>query len=547
MIRAFLAVASLALLFLLVGAARVGLAGDYADPVHRITAQDEALYAASAIHAATAGGWLTPRFMGRYALYKPPLLIWAAGLSARVLGISRLALRLPSALACALALGIIFLWAAELRSWQAAVCAALLVASNHLWHVLGSMCMTDALLVAFSTAALYSLFCDPWLESRAGLWCFSAAVAAAILTKSVAGFVPLAASALYCIVAPPKYRPRAARMWLAAGLALALAAPWFLYQLAAHPRWFWTEQVLVEILGYGAAAPPQTSHENQALFYLMRLALLDPVLLALFLVALPGLFRELRRRTPGALLVTCWLAVLAASVLVWQYRNVTYLLPVAAPLAIAGAAYGPFSDPRATRWMLALALAALAAKMAAPAMPWGISFARGTVQPVAPLVSSYCARNRANELILVDVDDDLYSAALPLAHLRYCLVDARAGAGPYAMDFASMGVSVTADQFNHLDRWVPIFRARLKEWGLDSPSPIATLILAASPEELAGIVRAHPDSDFLVPGRYGAAIHAAAATHQIVPVGSTGVAPHWLLLAYHSHPRPTLPAWSCGL
>lgn len=541
--RAFLAVAAVALLFLLVRAARVGLAGDYLDPVRRITAQDEALYASSAIHMATEGGWLTPRFMGRYALYKPPLLIWTAGLSARLLGVSRLALRLPAALACALSLGLIFLWTAELRSWQAAAAAALLVASNHLWHVLGSFCMTDALLVAFFIAALYALYGDPWLESRRALWGFAAAVAAAILTKSVAGILPLAALALYWLAAPPKYRPRLARAALAAGLALALAAPWFLYQLAVHGRWFWTEQVMVEILGYGAAAPPQISHENQALFYFMRMALVDPVLLAVFLVALPGFFGELRRRSPGALLLACWLVVLGASVLVWQYRNITYLLPMAPAMAIAAAAYGPFSAPRTTRWMLALALAALAAKAVTPAMPWGLSFARGTVQPVAPLVSDYCSRNRGNELILVGVDDDLYASALPLARLRYCLVGAGAASGPYAMDFPAMGIAVTADQFDHLDRWQPAFRTRLKEWGLDSGDPIASLILVPSPARLSETIATHPEADFLIPDRYRAAIDAAAATHQLVPAGPA----HWLLLSRQVRPCLARPGWSCGL
>ena len=56
---------------------------------------------------------------------------------------------------------------AALLLWVA--CAALLIASNHVWHVLGGMCMTDGLLVAFYTAALYALFSDPWLESRGAL------------------------------------------------------------------------------------------------------------------------------------------------------------------------------------------------------------------------------------------------------------------------------------------------------------------------------------------------------------------------------------------
>src|SRR5207244_3800682 len=93
--RAFIAVALLALACLLLRSARVGLAGDYVDPIGKVTAQDEALYAHSAIHMAAEGNWLTPMFMGRYALYKPPLLLWMSGWSARLFGISRLFIRLP--------------------------------------------------------------------------------------------------------------------------------------------------------------------------------------------------------------------------------------------------------------------------------------------------------------------------------------------------------------------------------------------------------------------------------------------------------------------
>ena len=268
--RAFAAAAVFALACLLARSARVGLAGDYLDPVGRIGAQDEAVYASSAIHAAVAGGWLTPEFMGRMALYKPPLLVWMSGLSARLAGVSRLALRFPIALLCALAAGLVFWWAAEARSIQAGAAAVLLLASNHLWHVLGSMCLTDGLLAAFFTAAMYCLFADPWLESRAAFWGFAGAVGAAILTKSVAGVLPLGILALYWLAAPRNRRPALGRVCAAAGAALALAAPWFVYQALAHHRWFWTEHVAIEVLGYGAGAPPQTSQENQVLFYVMR-------------------------------------------------------------------------------------------------------------------------------------------------------------------------------------------------------------------------------------------------------------------------------------
>src|SRR5689334_18345520 len=95
---AFCVAALLAMACLLLRASRVGLAGDFVDPIGKISAQDEALYSNSSISAALHGGWLTPRFMGRFALYKPPLLVWASGLSARVFGIGRIGLRFPVAL-----------------------------------------------------------------------------------------------------------------------------------------------------------------------------------------------------------------------------------------------------------------------------------------------------------------------------------------------------------------------------------------------------------------------------------------------------------------
>src|SRR3954451_13476756 len=117
--RALISVALLALACLLIRAARVGLAGDYIDPISKITAQDEALYGHSAIAMARDGDWLTPRFMGRFALYKPPLLVWLSAVSGKLLGISRLSLRLPVAIISALALGLLFLWGAEIGGFQA--------------------------------------------------------------------------------------------------------------------------------------------------------------------------------------------------------------------------------------------------------------------------------------------------------------------------------------------------------------------------------------------------------------------------------------------
>ena len=540
--RALCGVALLALACLLVRAARVGIAGDYIDPISKITSQDEAMYAHSAIVMAREGDWLTPRFMGRYALYKPPLLVWAAAASGKLLGVSRVSLRLPIALLSALALGLIFLWAAEVAGWQAGAAACALVLSNHLWHTLAGLCMTDGLLLACYIAAFYALFWDPWLESRVALGGFSAAVAGAILTKGIAGILPLAVLGLYWLAARRQERPTFLRVCLAGALALAFAAPWFLYQFAVHPRWFWTEHIAVEILGFGAGAPPQTSQENQALFYLMRLAGTDPILLAFAASAIPAFLSDLRRRTGAPVLLAAWLAVMLAAVLGWQYRNASYLLPLVPALALLAAGWSPFRTRRYAPWMLVALAAAWQIKVSAPDLPWGLDFRAGTVQVAAPTLSDYCAQARGNELIVLDLSDDLYAAALPLARLRYATVEPLAAPpGPYAMPFAEMGLTLTVAQFNDLARYTPAFRSRLREWGLDSGAPIGTLIKARTEAELADLIRAHPESDFLITGAYR---HATDSAPQEV-IGTPGDL--LLLLSRIPVARKSPPAWTCRM
>ena len=392
--------------------------------------------------------------MGRFALYKPPLLAWAAGFSARIAGVSRLALRFPVALACSLALGLIFLWAAELRSWQAGVCAAALLASSHLWHVLASLCMTDGLLVAFFIAALYCLYSDPWLESKAGLWGFAAAVAGAILTKSVAGVLPLMVLGLYWLAAPPRYKPAFWRVCLAgalsrgAGVALVhlpVPGPSPLVLHRAHRSrdpGLWRRR---------AAA-------NQRRF--------PPVLLPLTPgPARPGPGSGSAGRPPGLRQRAVEALGRSHPAGMLGRRGAALGLRLAVSQRVVSAAAhshagdsgdvvtARFPRPRPQWWLLLMAGGVLVWKAMMPATPWGMSFARGTVQPVAPIVSTYCQQERANELIIVGMDDDLYATVLPLPRLRYALEGAPPAEGPYAMGFAQMGIVLTAPQFNHLDQW----------------------------------------------------------------------------------------------
>jgi len=270
-------------------------------------------------------------------------------------------------------------------------------------------------------------------------------------------------------------------------LAIALAAPWFIYRLAAHGRWFRAEPVNVEMLAFGAGRPPQTSEESHLAFYASRMALLDPVLMVLAVSALFAFWQAVRRRSAAALLLLLWLALPMAAAFKWQYRNVTYLLPAIPAMAILAAAYNPLCSGRSARWMMTLVAAAFVAKAAMPQATWGLWFGPGTKVEASRAESDYCARGRGNQLVLVDIADEMYASLLPLPGIHY--------------------------------------------------------VNEGSIEDVAMLIRARPDSDFLLPERYRAVVAAsAAASHHLVTV-SPG---RFLLLS-----RRALPAaaakWSCRL
>ena len=495
-----------------------GVATGFIDPVGRVRSQDEAVYAHSAIRMAQTAHWLTPGFMGRHALYKPPLLFWLSGLSVGLLGPSPLSLRIPSLLAGALAAALLFAWLRPSVSLPAAAAAALLLVSNPLFHRVSRRCLTDALLALCLVAAMYALSRDPSLARRRSFWAFSALSAAAILAKGIAGLLPLLILLWFALLRRRGDHPSARRIAQTALLTAALAAPWFLYQLAVHPRWFWAEFIGGEIFTFGLASPYQTSSESPVVFYLHRLFFTDPLLCLLALTALPALrgagVQPASRCHPPTLLLS-WAAVVSAAMLLFQYRNASYLSLLVPVLALIAVAYGPlFSGRRATVAAAALGLVFLI-KAASPLRLWGLDFRAGTTVAAAPVLDAYARMHRPNELILVSPDDEFYSAVLPLPRIRYCFIDPADSTPSYGPDFRYLGIHVTAAQFLDLDRWRPVFRQRLRTWNLDADEPLATALTVRSPAELAALIAASSRSDFFLPTSLRAALEPPTqATHR---------------------------------
>ena len=221
----------------------------------------------------------------------------------------------------------------------------------------------------------------------------------------------------------------------------------------------------------------------------------------------------LRKRPPAELLLACWLAVALGAGLLWHYRNAVYLLPALPALAILAGGYGQLFTRRGGTALAVLAVI-FAVKANNTGRPWSLSFAQETVPP-AKVLGDYCRQRRANDLIIVDPDDAFYATLLPLARVRYCYLAPDVPAGRYRLDFRGMGIMVTAREFAEFPRHEPAFRDRLRQWGLDSPEPLATVILARDSNEVARVVAAHPESDFLVPARLGL----EAPAHSVIAEG----------------------------
>ncbi len=448
---------------------QVGLAETYVDPVAKIPAQDEAVYASTAMHMAQSGGWLTPMFLGRYAFYKPPLLYWVAGLSAKLFGPSLWALRLPSLLAGSAIATLLFAWMWGARSLAAAVASSLLLVSDRLFHVLARLVLTDMLVVLFIVIAMAAVHWDPELTRRRSLWILGGAVGAAIMTKSVAGLLPLMMLA--------GSRIGLKRFAQVCGIAALVAAPWHVYQLAVHTRWFWTEYIVTENFTWAVAAPEQSTQENQLWYYLKRLAVTDPLLCV---AAIGGIAAAIRGRNR---LLAAWIAVVFLAFLAFGYRNTSYLLLLIPALCLLGG-HAPLP------WVFAV-LAAI--KLAT------LPYHSEHPMPSVAGLQSYASLHRSNDLIIVAPDDEFVSSTLPLRHVRYCFFKTNPDPARLPLDFRYLGVTVSVAEFNRLEVELPIFRERLAGFGLDSTSPVATVILAKDPEELRGLIAAHPESDFSLP------------------------------------------------
>lgn len=201
---------------------------------------DEGTHAIVTHEIVREGDWLNLRYQGSDYFRKPPLSFWVRAVAERAFGESEWTIRIASALAGIGTAGVLALWAYRVRRrWlDAAFTVAVLVSGRFAVEHAFRSGETDGLLGLLTAIALYLLYRS--LTAPSLLPAGAAFVGLAAMTKQGVGLLPFAVLGVV-LLWERRWPYRWKHVLLAALLFLALAAPWHLYQTAAHGSAFWEE------------------------------------------------------------------------------------------------------------------------------------------------------------------------------------------------------------------------------------------------------------------------------------------------------------------
>ncbi|MCU0543160.1 MAG: glycosyltransferase family 39 protein [Oscillatoriaceae cyanobacterium Prado104] len=297
---------------------------------------DESRQAVNALEMSINGNPIVTHFDGKPDLWntKPPMLIWAIALSMKIFGYNTFALRLPSAICAASTAIVIFIFSAKyLKSLKIAWVSGLVLitSSGFVGFHAGRSGDYDAMLVLWIT--IYSLSYLIYLHSnelkkQRFYWSIAtAALIFAVLTKSVAGFLPLPGIFLYTLYTR-KLKSILFSSWfyISCSMLLVVLLSYYLTREVYNPGYF--KAVLLNDLN--RYHDVHENNEGSFLFYLKyinndrytRWIYLLPIGLSMSLLSVKkhlkavGIF--------GLLYLTCYWAIVSFS----KTKVVWYINPI---------------------------------------------------------------------------------------------------------------------------------------------------------------------------------------------------------------------------
>ena len=332
---------------------------------------DEPRFASVARDMVASGDWLFPRVGGDLYQDKPPVFFWLLALSYAVIGSVRGSFLLPSILASAGTLLLVYSLATRLHGRRAGLGAALLLACCVQFVQTMRGAQIDPTLLFFSTLSLWA-FCRHLLlgpDWRAyALGGFAAGVG--VITKGV-GFLPLLLVPLYFAMRGPRWGLAAP---VHGGWRWALAPAGFLLAVSA-----WLVPMLLVVAA--SDDPALRAYRDEILFqqtvqryaaswhhlkpwYFFLVEVVPPLWLpasALLFWLVPRWRRDFAARRGAVWLPLAWVLVVVAFFSASPGKRGVYLLPALPAFVVAASAHLEDLLARRDVGRMSLVLAALLA------------------------------------------------------------------------------------------------------------------------------------------------------------------------------------------
>lgn len=396
---------------------------------------DEATYAQVAHEALHHHRIFDLTWNGAPYVKKPPLLFWMVTASFRMLGESEFAARLPSVIAGVGTLVLLYLIAVPAIGRLGGLIAALLPLGFYFFIARGGReCATDAPLIFFSTLAIYAMSRRPCRRP----WLILAGVACglAILSKGLAGLLPLIVAGGAFLFVPGFSETGVTGLLWMAGAAALTAGPWCIYEgLFNYPAFlanFVGHETLRRVTTrleddqYGADFPLVTFGSEIAHLWPLLLPLAGLLLSASLDAGCVGgrMRRALKpavRRLPSDLwLWLWWMAVTLAAACAVQTRLPWYILPALVPTALIAAAIPAFALRRGAMRTIPGVLALIAIALIALHAPRRWRTINHAAQRQRALsMPSYMLAMKARAANRSDPGGELFFAGIPLPTLVY--------------------------------------------------------------------------------------------------------------------------------
>lgn len=283
-----------------------------------------------------SGNWVTLTQGGKPYYDKPAPYFWLVALGLKLSDLPEFPVRLPSALAAALAVVIVYLWGSISKSSEGGFWAGMVLATSVEFVGLGRLARIDMVFTFFFSAALLSFLC--WAQRGQGkVWIrlFYLFMALAVLAKGPVGLL-LPVLIVGITLGLRKRWSLLKKMNLLSGMIIValVAGSWYLLAAIRDPEYIWT--FLWDHNGARYFITEPGAKHPEPVYYFLPSLMQGYLPWSLFLPAVIYDFWKHRKEEgrEEALFLFVWAAAVFVFFSFSRNKLASYILPLFPPLAL---------------------------------------------------------------------------------------------------------------------------------------------------------------------------------------------------------------------